>query len=586
MKNNTNIHSSYWLDLKSYSEYDNVIKLSIIQKTITNFVNILTNGKSVDCTFLENTSNTKNSKKKNVKNGVSTKETIFISADLDNVDLIVGIALHEATHIVRSDFEYRTKFKDEIIKYLINLNYQQKVIFDILFHALVNFIEDRACDFEQLQLSPGYIGYYNALYDDCFRTKSISNQLQNKMTKKEHINMYMFRIINMMNKDSNRFALKGLDEIYKIIDIDNIGRLKTTSDSVNIAWKIYNVLLKYCDVFQYTQNDEEINKILDRQIKILSHQFDKKKLNSSTKQEVDNISQLKLEKKQSKFNSKLITTFVFNDLSHNRISSNKSISPENLQAITKGLILSNKLKEKLQLRNSIKETIFNKKPTGKLDKKQLYSSTFNDNIFYTKHIEQHGDAYIHFSIDASSSMQRSWNKVIIILISLIKSFKPFPDIKVIVSFRTSFIYKEEIYPVVYIVFDSHKSQLESFIRFLKFYNPNGLTPDGLCFNSILNKIEKESKNKKSYFVNISDGLPYFKNKDIGYHDELAEDHTRIEIGKIKKAGLDIMSYYVGGETKDKKLESRFKKIYGKNSEIIYDLNNPIKIINSVNNLFL
>ena len=578
-----NYYSSFWLDLDSYDEYDQIIKLSIIQKTITNFVNILTNGKQINCIFSEKPNNTKNSKETKIKTAVSTEDTIIISADLDNVDLVVGLALHEATHLVRSDFNYQTKLPIEIIQYVINLNIEQKIIFDNLFQVLVNFIEDRSIDYEQQIASPGYSGYYQVIFDECFNNKNITNQLNNPGSQVEHINNYIFRIINILNPNANKFSLFGLEKIYDVIDLDNIGRLKTTKESVDIAWQIYKILLEYCDVFQFKLAEDEVSDIIKDQSKYITHQYNKKKLNSSTKREVDNISKTNLKKKSCTFNTKEITTYVFEDYHFDKIEISGRINQKNLKAISEGLVLSNKLKEKLQIRNTIKETVYNRKQTGKIDKKRLFSFNYDDHGFYTKQIETHGDAYIHLSIDTSSSMSFYWDKVIIILVSLLKSFQSFPDIKVVVSFRTSMNFKDNLFPVVYLVYDSTKSNIETFFKFLKYFNPSGLTPDGLCYNAILNSIEKESRGKNSYFVNLSDGLPWMKSDNFIYAGIEAEEHTRKEVNKIKKVGCQVLSFFVGDE--ENIIESRFKYIYGKNSTFIYQLNDPKKIINAVNSLF-
>lgn len=580
-----NFYSSFWLSSDQFLKYDQILKLSIIQKTISNFVNIITN-KNIECVFLENTSNTKNAKNKNEKHGYSTAEKILISADVNNIDLIIGLALHEATHITKSDFNYKNKLSDEIINFKISLTFENRAKFDNLFHLLVNFIEDLRCDSFQLKESPGYIGYYKALYQSAFISDEIAIQLKTSETKSEHIKNYIFRILNLFHKDFDIESLMGLKNIFNIIQVENIDRLQSTNNSVELAWNVFNELTKFCDVFAFDFDENDLDIILKKQIKFILHQFEKRKINSSTKQKIDNLLESNI--KFISCNTKIgkIQTAVFEDLNFNKISLYKQLQEKNIKAISKGEILGDKLKNKLQLRNEIKELIFNRKSSGRLDKKNLYSLQFNDKIFYNKKIEQQESAYIHISIDASGSMNAYWNKLITILISLIKSFKEFRNIKTVISFRNTFSYNNKETPVVYIVYDSEKSKFELFKHFLKFFSPFGQTPDGICFSSILNRIKNESQNKKSYFVNISDGLPYFHEEKSGilYCNEIAYDHTRLEINKMKKANIEVLSFYIG--EKSAEIENAFKKIYGQNSIFIQNFENINKIVNIINSLFI
>ena len=57
----------------------------------------------------------------------------------------------------------------------------------------------------------------------------------------------MFRLINITNKNRDLNALKGLREIWNLLDLKNISRLRTTSDSLELAGKIFMVIQNNVD---------------------------------------------------------------------------------------------------------------------------------------------------------------------------------------------------------------------------------------------------------------------------------------------------------------------------------------------------
>jgi ketosteroid isomerase-like protein len=52
----------------------------------------------------------------------------------------------------------------------------------------------------------------------------------------------MFRLINITNKNRDLDALKGLREIWNLLDLRNISRLKNTDESLELAGKIFMVI--------------------------------------------------------------------------------------------------------------------------------------------------------------------------------------------------------------------------------------------------------------------------------------------------------------------------------------------------------
>ena len=59
----------------------------------------------------------------------------------------------------------------------------------------------------------------------------------------------------------------------------------------------------------------------------------------------------------------------------------------------------------------------------------------------------------------------------------------------------------------------------------------------------MDKISEGSKDKESYFLNFSDGMPMFSNSDISYYNDQAVNHTKKMIKEIRTKGVKVLSYY-------------------------------------------
>ena len=80
------------------------------------------------------------------------------------------------------------------------------------------------------------------MYDKYFNSKIVDKALDSSEYTDETWESYEFRLINLTNKNTQLDALKGLREIYNLIDFKNIGRLKSTEDG-KIGYKIYDIIL-------------------------------------------------------------------------------------------------------------------------------------------------------------------------------------------------------------------------------------------------------------------------------------------------------------------------------------------------------
>ncbi len=219
------------------------IKLSGYRRAIGNFVRIVT-GQPIPVRFTE------------AGDSYTDGKSVTISASLKDKDFdpAVGLALHEGSHIKLTDFETLKTLEDfvnkqdEVMNMLSNKHEDITERWDANYYALnklkdlINIIEDRRIDNFIFKSAPGYRGYYEALYDKYFNAKIIDKGLKSDEYRDETWDSYMFRICNMTNVNTDLDALNVLRAVYKMINVKNIARLKSTNQVRNLAWKIFKMI--------------------------------------------------------------------------------------------------------------------------------------------------------------------------------------------------------------------------------------------------------------------------------------------------------------------------------------------------------
>jgi len=254
-------HSSFWYDEHDFDEtivYSSIsesavdtikkYRLSSARKAISNFVSIAT-GKNIPVRF-------------ETKNSYTDGDTVTISGDVDSpekFDVGVGLALHEGSHILLSDFKLLQKMNSLIPQELkdkaLTKNINGWAVNDHI-KNLCNIVEDRRIDNFIYTKAPGYREYYLKLYDFYFNDKIVDKALKDGEYTNEDIESYMFRLINLVNSNTTLGALKGLRKIYGMIDLKNIGRLKSTKEVLDLCYEIYDVILDNIEV-QETGNQTQ-----------------------------------------------------------------------------------------------------------------------------------------------------------------------------------------------------------------------------------------------------------------------------------------------------------------------------------------
>ena len=215
-----------------------LVALAGYRRAVSNFVSIVTGDSSIKVNFT--------SKDDSYTDG----KEVTIGAKLDDklFDSSVGLALHEGSHIKLSDFDFLRQLDVNIPKEYYN-RAEEKGFSEneILTHikSLLNYVEDRRIDHFIFTTSPGYKGYYHSMYDKYFHSKVVDKALKTDEYTSKDWDSYIFRIINLTNKNTNLSAIEGLREIYNLVFKENggVNNLKSTSDAFDVALKVYNVIL-------------------------------------------------------------------------------------------------------------------------------------------------------------------------------------------------------------------------------------------------------------------------------------------------------------------------------------------------------
>jgi len=263
------------------------------------------------------------------------------------------------------------------------------------------------------------------------------------------------------------------------------------------------------------------------------------------------------------------------------------------QNILKALKYGEKLAQLITIRNEDRELVNPNQESGKVFKRHLYKiAGHNSKVFYSVLSENFEPVTMHISIDASGSMASgsSFSNAIFMAVALAVVADKTKNVEVVISFRgessgkyrsaftsgAEYSTKGKI-PFMLIAYDSRVDKLSKIKQVFRYIHANSYTPEGLCFAAILEELIEYSKDSRSYFINISDGMPCF----YEYAGQKALEHTRKQVDKMRKAGINIMAFFIGNEYG----LSNFKYMYGKDATNI-DVTNLRRLANNINQLLL
>ena len=228
--------SSFWLgdDFDSSFKTDTGVdytKLAATQRAIANFVTIVT-GKQIPVEFQSG------------GDSYTDGNSVVIGTKLEGKDFdpAVGLALHEGSHIAFTDFDLLRNFTTNVRMHGVDPDFDLPYEHEQTIQSLCNWVEDRRIDYIIYKNAPGYRMYYEAMYDKYFNDKTIDKALREKRFTSETIKDYFFHIVNFTNPNRDLSQLELLQDIWNLVDLENISRLKSTQDALKVACDIYKLL--------------------------------------------------------------------------------------------------------------------------------------------------------------------------------------------------------------------------------------------------------------------------------------------------------------------------------------------------------
>jgi hypothetical protein len=263
----------------------------------------------------------------------------------------------------------------------------------------------------------------------------------------------------------------------------------------------------------------------------------------------------------------------------------KGLLERHFDNVNVGIIMGTKLGRRLQVRNEVNTHKFSRRYTGKLDKRLIHEFGFSDeNIFYTTVTEKYKKINFHISVDASSSMHgEKWNKSIRLCVAIAKAASMLDNVNLTISFRTT----NGKNPYILVAYDSRVDKFSKIRDLFAYLIPTNTTPEGLCYEAIMRYLPACTNEVNSYFVNLSDGEPYFSyrsnNGNVPYYGEAAAKHTQLQVNKIRNAGYNVISYFITDNNINVNTDSkeRFKIMYGEDSNFI-NVDNISQIATTLN----
>ena len=283
-------HSSYWLDDDIFNadtdkpvsagiDMNRVIRLASVRRAVANFVSILS-GKNIPVRYSSG------------KQSYTDGDSVVIAAEDDptKFDSLVGLALHEGSHILLTDFKFikgmqnvRNSIErhfmpnlwtpasvcqtDTVLTHLLpdglkfratiptsaavypsyeewnNLPYwtlTERMLGDI--HTIMNILEDRRIDQYVYRNAQGYRPYYDALYAKYFLTTEMEKNLKfNPEWRELTIENYINRLLFAIHPASDPDALPGLRALINRMNLTTIDRVGPEHDPMEQGKPIFTL---------------------------------------------------------------------------------------------------------------------------------------------------------------------------------------------------------------------------------------------------------------------------------------------------------------------------------------------------------
>ena len=258
------------------------------------------------------------------------------------------------------------------------------------------------------------------------------------------------------------------------------------------------------------------------------------------------------------------------------------------KAVREGLIAGKILGKKLEVRNEETTTKWTRQESGRIDKRLIAELGFNnDRVFKTTLTERYNDAFIHISIDGSGSMDGEYlESAIKSTAAICQAATMAGNIHVQVTLRTTISINGNAKPLMVVLYDSSVNKIVHIKKYWSYLKASGTTPEGLCFEALSKQVIKDSNGRDAYFLNYSDGMPYFGTGNLYYSGTTALMHTRDEVTKLRKQGINVLSFFISDrDYRRESTQSDFRKMYGKDASMI-DPTKMMPLAKELNKKFL
>ncbi len=648
-----NDYSKYWLELDDNDSADkkggkDVIKLNAYRNAISNFVRIVTGQSDIKVRFAG-------------KESYTDGKTVVIGTNLSDKDFdtAVGLALHEGSHIKLTNFEliksmesWISKHDTEVISYTEKHRLPDRWgtpnIMRQQLHDILNIVEDRRIDNYVYKMAPGYQGYYQALYNKYFNSRIIDKGLQSSEYRTPNWDSYMFRLINITNSNRDLDALPGLRDIWRLLDLRNIDRLKTTEDALEIAWSIFCIIEQYIkaldpaedtppspddtnnennsmsaggdaeideDTNSYSIDDAandaydelsdkqlaQLNKAINAQKEFLDGDINKTKASRTLEKMLSAMEtagvteeEVKVDGREAKipvlvirdFNSKLINNIEC-DMWITPNKWNERDVSRNTDSIVRGMQLGTVLGKKLKLRAEERSTKFNRQYNGKLDKRMISACGYGlESIFERVESFSYRPGTIHISIDNSGSMSGDkFKRSVITAVAIAKACTMVDNMDCQISYRSSARFGDSRkQTAMMLIAYDSRKHGLSQLRTVMPYVTTASTTPEGLCFSAYMKEILKDSRGKDAF---------FLNFSDGepshdkYYGSVAHAHTRNQINKMKAEKINVISYFISNFDRDSECPSmrNFRIMYGKDAQQI-NVENINDVAKSINKKFL
>jgi hypothetical protein len=581
------------------------------------------------------------------KNDAAGNDTVTLSAIeyIEELDAMTGTAIHEAAHLIRSKRDKNIpgslpifEFADDLATFhwhkffppaLLALARKhgrwsdgmgaeaQRTRIEFVGELILamNVLEDLRNDEWTWASYNGYRGYMRARLDRAFDT--LTPILQAEQATNGYRDSYWLQLFTTRHPLHDPDVLPGLREMVEIIDEPNISRYDATdNDSRWRMWKHEMIpagkMVLPTDLPQMVQDALAILTLIYEHAKVPESEDEAEDI-EQRKQEYQNVVDGHDTEPMDDDEAETVEVMVANNVSMKSVESKLfktdvmiiphineqlmasdafpfatgtngvcEVNDRTQQAVTDGQTFGMMLADQLQITGEDNRIDALRVKRGKIDKRQLAGAGYgSEYLFKRTEIESTDPITLFVSLDGSYSMRDpsdKWTQTIKVASALAYCGTVLPKLRVIINIRGG-----SSIPHVATLFDSAVDSYTHVTSLWPFLYADGLTPEGLVFEALHDEMDELPHDTTRYFVNLSDGMPFFADMDemekvaddkgIGfeealkfvpcYMDDDAVTHTAGEVRRMDESGVRILSFFIKGNSNvPQSVIDSFHRMYG------------------------